>query len=165
MQYADEQGLALARIRHQISSAEKRLFTKRLGEKSILRSAMDSQAFEYWRLPDNKAKKALAIARAARDTLLAEERLANVRVIEAKLQLRSSKEAAEAARSKVNMADQQVGRLMNEIDSQGYPPSSSNNAADDFCDAGPHEPQPATPSDFDSDCVSEISGLESYFTA
>jgi hypothetical protein len=119
MEYSDEQGLALARAVRRRSLAEEYVFLRRLEEMSTLRNAIEDLKSESGQILHNRAQQVLAIARAARETLLAEEKLAAERIVEAELRLKVSREEAEAVQSKRQMAELQVGNLMNAMDSQG----------------------------------------------
>lgn len=62
---------------------------------------------------------ALRLARAARDTLISEERLALLRVKEYEIHLGNLQDNAEEAHARVQEADHQVGSLLSCLDSCG----------------------------------------------
>ena len=173
MEYADEQGLALARAVHRVSSAEKEFIRKRLKETSVLRRAIHRSKDEYGKYPFYKAQQALAIARAAKQTIIAEKKLASERVVEAELRLKTSREAVQAADSKLCTAERQIGHIMGMMDNQGLLPSSPIDSEPDKRSAHHNlqtqhysqDPPSAPSSDVDSVNISDLSGFESYYDA
>ena len=166
MEYADEQGLALARAVHRVSSAEKEFVRKRLEETSVLRRAIHRSKDEYGKIPFRKAQQALAIAHAARQTIIAEKKLASERIAEAELRLKSLQESLQAADSKLHTTERQIGRIMGMMDDQGLLPSSPvSEPGDHDMNTRHHSQDPPSPPDSDVDIISNFSGFESYYDA
>jgi hypothetical protein len=151
--------------------AEQRVALRRLKEISALRKALGNLESENVPNPYYEAKQALAIARAVRDTLSAERKLAIERINEAELHLRASHDAADVMRGKLVMAERQVGVLLNEMDSLGLSSTSpvdpedhddnnNNNGNDDGRGCAPPSCWLQSHSD---DSGSDVSGLESFY--
>jgi hypothetical protein len=161
MEYTDEQTLALVRAMRRVSSAEKAFIRKRLQETSALRRAIHRSKDEDGKTLFNKAQKALAIARAAEQTIIAEKKLAAERVLEAELRLKTAREAFQAADSRLCTAGQQVTRIMGTMKSQGLLPSSPVEGEPDNRRAHHNGPE----SDVDNVDLSDLSAFESYYDA
>jgi hypothetical protein len=91
--------------------AEERVQLKRLKEISAVREALRSCESEHLYY---KAQRALAIARAVRETLATEKKLAVERIKEAELCLQ-----ALAAKGKLRLAERQLGDILNGMEFQG----------------------------------------------
>ena len=170
MEYADEQGLALARAVHRVSSAEKAFIRKRLEETSVLRRAIHRSKDEYGKMPFHKAQQALAIARAAKKTIIAEKKLALEHIAEAELWLKTLRETLQAADSKLYTTDRQISRIMGMMDNQGLLPSSpvsepGNRSTHHNMNTRHHSQDPPSAPDTDVDNISDLSGFESYYDA
>ena len=170
MEYADEQGLALARAVHRVSSAEKEFIRKRLEETSVLRRAIHRSMDKYGKIPSRKAQQALAIARAAKKTIIAEKKLACERVAEAELRLKTLRESVQAADSKLHTTERQITRIMGMMDNQGLLPSSpvsepGSHSAHHNMNTRHHSQDPPSATDSDVDNITNLSGFESYYDA
>jgi hypothetical protein len=162
MEYADEQTLALVRAGRRVSSAEKVFVRKRLQETSVLRRAIHRSMDEDGKTLFHKAQKALALARAAEQTIIAEKKLAAKRVVELELRLKTAQEALQAADSKLCTAGQQVTCIMGTMQIQG------------LLSRSPFEGEPANnrrthhhgpESDVNNVELSDLSAFESYYDA
>lgn len=85
--------------------------------KEIKILTLASQKGQNWTGLDPRL--ALALARAARDTLMAEEETAKLKVIECENLLSTLKDALDDARSRVEDAHQQVASVISFFDQQG----------------------------------------------
>ena len=148
---------------------EKHLLIKRLEETSTLRRAIHRSQSDYGRIPFNKAQQALAIAHAARQTLIAEEELASERVVEVELRLQATREALQAAKSKLTKAERQISHIMNAMDAQRLLPSSPVDSEPCARNAGHHlkarHHSQHLPSLHESENGSDISGFKSFYDA
>ena len=164
MEYADEQTLALTRAAHRVSSAEKAFIRKRLEETSALRRAIHQLKSKYGNIPFNKGQKAIAIAHAAEQTVIAEKKLAAARVLEAELRLKTAREALQAVDSKLRATGQQVTRILGTMSTQGHLPSSPVDSEPDN-HAHHNDPMSEPDSDDVNNDMSGLSAFESYYDA
>jgi hypothetical protein len=118
-EYAYEKGQALARVVRRRSLAQELVFAKRIQEITTFRIAIRDSAREQPLSRHKEANNTLAVARAAQATLVAEESLAAERIAEAEFRLRVTQEEAEEISSKRQMADLQVGGLLNSMTLDG----------------------------------------------
>jgi hypothetical protein len=165
MEYADERTLALTHAAHRVSSAEKAFIRKLLEETSALRRAIHRSKDKHGKTPFNKAQKAIAIARAAEETVIAEKKLAAVRVLEAELRLKTAREGLQAADSKLRAAEQQVTHILSTMRTQGHLPSSPVDSEPDNHHAHHNDPISEPDSDEVNDDMSGLSVFDSYYDA
>jgi hypothetical protein len=102
--------LNLARAARKASWAEERAKTRLLEEWEIFREALRSEVEHGYSLP-YRAQQAVALARAARETLAAEKEFAVSQVEEAKLLLRVREAKVEDVEARLNQAEEQLGVL------------------------------------------------------
>ena len=96
-----------------------RFATKQQREISAIRSAVHN--LESGTLPTvrHRAIQSIAVARAVHNTLLAKRKLAYERLNEAKLQLQVSHDGVEDVQNHVALSEQQVGRIVQQMNAQG----------------------------------------------
>ena len=169
IEYTDERDLTIAQTVRRRSLAQERVSVKRLAELSTIRYAVECSETEHDFSLLHNAQHSLAIARAARDTLVEEEKLATVRITEAELRLSAMQEDAETIRSKRQLADKQIGILMHEMEIQGLPPDYAikpipHRSSSSHRTRRPWVLQPL-PSPHDSEPESDYSDFESYYDA
>jgi len=131
-QYRANQRATIAKAKRLKSAAEEKVAAQELYETSMLLEAVQ-RGDDFTSLDPQTA---INIARAARDTLIAEEHLAVSRVQECEAILTGLRDAVEEVHARVEDANLQVGRLLNIMNSQGIhittsmkicvPPSSEN---------------------------------------
>ena len=113
--------LALSRAARSIIEATELVLKRRLEEFSTLRASGHlgdhAESKEY--RGDNNRRQLFDQARAARETLLAERKLATRCVREAKLRLRASYDVVETVETKLVLVEQRLGALMAEMTRSG----------------------------------------------
>jgi hypothetical protein len=159
-EFSSERSLAAFRVARSRLAAEERVTISRLKEISILRGALRSDGSEN--KLSTRARHALATAHAVRETLLAEKRLIAERISEAELRLQAEHDAEEAVDAKLVLAEQQLGELLVEMNSQGLSnfPAECDNLYEQNSSVRPWQNE-----DSDSELESDMSGLESFYDA
>jgi hypothetical protein len=110
-QYYDDQSAVIARTSREASVAEERLAFRRIEETGALQRSLQYE-LGGTRNPHADIQHALAVARAARATVLAEKDLAAHHVQEAQLFLQTSHDAEEAVNAKLQLADKQLADVL-----------------------------------------------------
>jgi hypothetical protein len=163
MEYANERDVALTRAGRRRKLTEERVFLKRLEESTTLRDAIrySSQPEHSLNLGD-EALYTLAVARAARATIVEEEKLVADRITEEELQLQAMRDEAEAVARKRELAEKQVDLILNRMKSQGL---SAHRIPPPVRLPQTHQPWPLLPrpSSDTSDLESNYSDFESYY--
>jgi hypothetical protein len=163
-EYSAEQSLNLVRVSRKRSLAEEHVALRQLKEISAVRKALPSLESENKPTAYRKAQQVLAVARAVHRTLSAEKRLADLQLKEAELRLQASHDAVDTVNGKFILAEQQLGELLNEMDSRGLLsvfPTDPDDRDDSDDSSVPHQPQHSKPCSDDSG--SDVSGLESFY--
>ena len=117
---SEARSLALTHAARSIVDATELVHRRRLEEFSTLRdreSYHDDESNPY-REEDEK-RQSLALARAARKTLLAEKKLASKCIREAKLRLQASYDLAETVENKLVLAERRIGAIMADMTASG----------------------------------------------
>ena len=119
---SEKRSFALRRAAREVMDAEDRVSSRRREVMSALRQSTRfshdtefSAHRSYYR-----AHGRLAVARAARETLLAERRLAARRIREAKLRLRASYDAAETVETRLMLAERDLVATITEMSTVGW---------------------------------------------
>jgi hypothetical protein len=119
---SEKRSFALRRAAREVMDAEDRVSSKRREVMSALRQSTRfchetkfTAHRSYYR-----AHGRLAVTRAARETLLAERRLAAKRIREAKLRLRASYAAAEMVQTRLKLADRYLVATITEMSAVGW---------------------------------------------
>jgi hypothetical protein len=147
---SEKRSFALRHAARQVMDAEDRVSGRRREVMSALRQSTRfchetefTAHRSYYR-----AHGRLAVARAAREALLAERRLAAKRIREAKLRLRASYDAAETVRTRLKLADRYLVTTITEMSTVGWMTMTPA--------IGPSNPSPPWPEDpWSSDSESE----------
>lgn len=114
-QYRANQRTTLARAKRIKLAAEEKAAAQELFETTMLLEAAQ-RGDDFTSLDPNTA---INVARAARDTLIAEEHLAISRVQECEVVLTSLRDAVDEVHARVEDANLQVGKLLNIMNAQG----------------------------------------------
>lgn len=120
-QYRVNQRTVIARAKRLKLAAEEKAAAQELLETSMLLEAAQ-RGDDFTSLDPEMA---IGVARAARDTLLAEEHLAVSRVQECEATLTALRDAVDEVRAQVEDANLQVGRLLNIMNDNGIHISTS----------------------------------------
>ena len=110
-QYYDKQSAVTARASRESCLAEERLALKRLEETIVLQNSLQYELGGK-RDPHMDTQHALAVARAARATIIAEKELATQHVQEAELYVHLSHDAVESADARLRLADEQLAEVL-----------------------------------------------------
>ena len=153
-QYRANQHAMIAKAKRLKLAAEEKVAAQELYETTMLLEAV-KHGDDFTSLDP---KTAINVARAARDTLMAEEHLAISRVQECEAVLTGLHDAVEEVHARVKDANLQVGRLLSIINSQGIhvapsmklylPPSSENDLLTIFNTSFPTCPTSTSPSSY-----------------
>ena len=123
------------------AAAEEKQAQKQREEANVLMFATEN-GFRWTSL---EPRLALALARAARDTIMAEEEVAKLRIKECEDRLETLKDAADHVHARAADANMQVGVLLNSFDRQGIFDRRCQRFELSFY--VPDDPQPSSPSD------------------
>ena len=139
---SDARSLALVRAMRSIVDAQELVLNRRLEEISTLRQPthLGDEAVSVECRMYHQAHQTLLQARASRETLLAERKLAAKHIKDAKLRLQASYQAAEVVETKIMLAEQRLGGIMAEMTALGMMIPFSHRPAS--------APRPSLPLDF-----------------
>lgn len=149
----------LARTREKVTTSEKEAALKRFAEVQNSLEILRTSINRPWSRPFH-LRQALALARAARDTLHAQHNLARLRQQEAKLVFEMLAEAVEESKACLREAEQQIGQVLHTMYHHGIAEVSLLDVRDNYrapavAEQNDHVERDVTPDSDDGDGFGE----------